>query len=309
MAKKTKMPGKKKAASKAIVTTVPRGVRLDKPASDYAQLLSDPCKGPLVSGPFGDGGGGIVSRFEVDFIVNASATDTTAVVAFTPGLGSAYISSIALPFDSTAFTFTGVAADSPGLNYFSNNASAFRTLSACMQVYYPGSELSRAGITSIGQYSHATVTAASLTSSVLRSSATYVERVPDQMVELIWRPTNYDLEWFGVGTNEGTALSDKRSTLISTTTGIPISTGMRIRLVAVYEWMPLTTVGLVMPTRSSNPSANTFQDVIKKLDSFGDWMYHGALSVGSAASKLYAGARAVGQVAYGTTKMAAMLMG
>jgi hypothetical protein len=309
MAKSNKATGKKRTKSKVRAATIPRGLRLDKAAADYALLLSDPCGGPLVSGPFGDGGGGIVSRFEVDFIVNASATDTTAVVGFTPGLGSAYVSNIPLPFDSTVFTFTGNAAYSPGLTYLTSNASAFRTLAACMQVYYPGSELSRAGITSIGQYSNASIAAGSLTTSVLRSAANYVERVPDQMTELIWRPTNYDLEWFGTGTNEGVALSDKRSSIISTTTGIPISTGMRIRLVAVYEWMPLTTVGLVMPNKTSNPSANTFQDVIKKLDTFGDWMYHGAISAGVAASKLYAGARAVGQVAYGGAKMAALMMG
>jgi len=287
---------------------ISRPLGLDKHAADYARLLADPCNGPLVSGPFGDGGGGIISRFEIDTIVNNSATDVASELMFLPANNQGYIGSTAITSDSLAVTPAPTSQVTPGQIFLIANASQYRCLSACIQIYWPGTELNRSGIVSLGQYSANIITQVSSVGS-LRSSAQYVERMPEQMAEIIWRPNSYDLEWSYPNAPTVSALQQKASALCVTASGFPVSTGIRYRVVAVYEWFPLSGGGLVQTDNRGTTSANTFADVIRKLDTFGDWMYHGALNTGKAMSSIAAGVRAVGQVAYGAKKLAPLLMG
>jgi hypothetical protein len=289
---------------------VPRGLglgSLDSAAAMYAQLLADPCNGPLCTGPFGDGGGGLVSRFETDFIWN-NITDTASAIAFTPGVALACTSSVSLVTDTTPFAFSNNVGVSPGYAFLTANAVQFRCLSACVQMYWPGSELNRQGICSVANLPATFVTATGQQVNILRSTSQYVERTPDTMTEIIWRPTSYDLEFTGVA-GELAAQTQKRTSLICTAAGIPTTTGIRYRIVAVYEWYPTDANGLVAPVNRGETSVSTFQQVIHALDKAGDWMYHGALETAHAASSLYRGVRAIGQVAYGGVKMAAILSG
>lgn len=311
--KNSKKNGNKKAKTqrKSIKMVVPRGPRLDKAAADYAALIANPCTGPLVPGPFGDGGSGLIVRTELDQVFDAQATANSSFIGFIPGTATVYYAgTTTLAGDATVFTPTATAASSPGATYLGANAASFRCLAACLQVYYPGSELTRAGITAVGQLPAANLVNSAVSSTAqIRTACQYVERVPAQMSEIIWRPSNYDLEWTepGVGA-EGASLTGKRSAIYSSTTGIPVSTGMRYRLIAVYEYLPLTNAGLVTPIVAQTSSNNTFQDVIHKLDSLGDWMYHGAMAVSNVASQIPGGG-ALSTVSYGVAKLAQVLKG
>jgi hypothetical protein len=296
-------------ARQVVVRQVPRGVNLDKAALDYAKLLTDPCNGPLVTGPFGDGGGGIVSRFESDFLVDAGGTETGAFYAFVPGTNTAFGTSIPIANDATAFSPVFVAGFTPGYTFLSANASQFRCLSACVQVYWPGTEFNRSGVISLTNAPAGLVSSTSvLSTATLRATSEYVERTPVTVSEIVWRPNNYDLTWIEPQT-ELAANFDKHNALIVSGAGMAIGNGLRCRVVGVYEWMPLTGNGIVQSQNRGQQSSNTFQDVIQYVDKFGDWMYHGALDVAHAASSLYSGFKAVSHVAYGTAKMAAMFSG
>jgi hypothetical protein len=312
MVKKSKNAQRKRGVqpkSRAqVIARLPRALSLDTAAATYAKLLADPCNGPLVTGPFGDGGGGMVTRFESDFLYNVNATETASAFAFVPGLAIGYTGSVVLPFDNTSFNFLANTGASPGYQWLNTNASQWRCLSACVQVYYPGTELNRSGLVSVGCLPAEFALATGQQVNQLRTLSQYVERTPDMMSEIIWRPNSYDLE-FTTPQGETPATASRRSALYATGSGLPLATGLRYRVVAVYEWYPVNNIGMVTPINRGQTSTSTFQQVIHRLDGIGDWMYHGALETAKAASSVYRGVRAVGQVAYGTAKMAAMLSG
>lgn len=271
----------------------------------YAALLADPCNGPLVQSPFGAGSGGLVSRFESDFLVGWSATSTNTAVAFAPAIPMVYGEGAALTSDTAAINWATTTA-SPGRAYLLSNARSFRCLSACIQVYWPGSELNRSGIISLGQAGAQEALSTVLTVSQLRSSSQYVERMPERMSEIIWRPTDAEVAW---NTPNDTTDMDRFSALYVTASGIPVSTGIRVRVVAVYEWIPRPDLagGMVLPTAKVGTS-DTLGGIVSALDKFGDWMYHGAGATAKAVSSLVAGGTAVGRVANGTYRVARALL-
>jgi hypothetical protein len=128
-------------------------------------------------------------------------------------------------------------------------------------------------------------------------------------VEIKWLPNTYDMEWNTPSGDTNLGLTQRRSSLVSSTYGIPISTGMRYRMVAVVEWLPQSGQGTQANPLTHNISGNTFPQVLKFLEETGHSVYSGALQVGRTASSLYAAARTVQHVAYGTAKLAALTMG
>lgn len=282
--------------------TMTRGLRLDSAAAAYARLLADPCEGPLVNGPFGDGSGGIVTRFEYDAIINTSTGETGAFYAFSPAQAYGFLTPTILVSDSTAFTAVANTAYSPAYSFMLGNASQYRCLSACLQITYPGTEFSRMGVVSLGQFPQA-VAGGATTTSKIRAASRYVERTPQHASEIIWRPNNYDLEWSAPAISDAPTAS-KGTCLIATLAGGASSLGIRVRVVCVYEWLPTAQFGsgLVVNTSVGVASSNTFQDVVRTLDSFGDWMYRGALKVGSAADGILRGLEAATTMAYGEPK-------
>jgi hypothetical protein len=310
---KNKTKKGKGRASRAIKIPKSVGNGLDSVAAKYAQLLADPCTGPLVSGPFGDGTGGIVARYEQDVIVDAFATSAASVLVFCPSALTYHYSATALTSDTTGFfpIVPGNTANHAGLVAMQAQGGTFRVLSACLQTYYPGTELTRAGITGVGQAPLGAFGGASGTTAAnMRSLANYVERTPEQSAEIVWRPSEFDLQWTQANNIDVITSSNefRRSGLFSCSSGIPVSTGMRYRMVAVIEWVPGVAFGQpsIIRTPTSN---NTLTHVLNTLDKYGDWAYHGALAVGNTASKLYGAAQMVGRVSYGVTKMAAIMAG
>lgn len=310
--KGNKSQKKVKTATKArTIVRVPRPV-LDGPAIEYAKLLANPCTGPLVPGPFGDGTGGIISRFEIDQVIDTGATSVGSFVGFVPSSLAFYTAATAITGDGVAFSpyQVGTKNAGPGSAFCVANSGSYRVLSACLQLYYPGTELSRAGITGIGQANVGSLSSAAITLATTRTLSNFVERVPVDKVELVWRPNLWDLEWTNLATIDAETSSNfnRRSTLFASTFGIPVSTGMRVRMVSVVEWIPSAATGQPSNIIVKN-SNNTYTEVLNWLDSLGEWAYKGAMQVSKTTASLYSGARAVSHVAYGVGKMAALTMG
>lgn len=289
---------------------------LDGAASAYARLLADPCNGPLVTGPFADGKGGIVSRFEIDQLVNTGGTETCAYFAFCPALGQGYTSSTALVNGGSTITPTGNSAWSPGQTFLAANSGQFRALSACVQVYYPGSESSRSGVVSLGNVSmDAAVINTNVNTDRIRVVSQIVERTPNTMAEIKWRPTMADTSWVNPKAPPSANVDIGGYTaLVVTAGGLPAGVGLRIRCVFVCEWQPTISSGFVSPMYGTPGSRNTLVHVLEALDAAGHWMYNGALNVAGIASagvraarSITTGARAVAAVGYGVAKYAPML--
>jgi hypothetical protein len=315
---KAKKSGKKKSNVVVVRRARPRAsiprsltTQLDTYAKNYLRLLADPCNGPLVTAPFGDGQGGIVARFEQDIVLNNDATSVGSYIVFVPSICAYYTSAAAITSDTTLYA-SGATGAGPGYSQLLSGAgaSSFRTIAACLQVYYPGSEQSRSGISAIGQLNQGAVTGTNSTSTI-RVLSEYVERTPGAMIELKWTPNNYDMEWGSTTAPDGGSgpLLNRRSALVSSTFGIPVVTGMRYRMVSVIEYLPSSGNGMVAAPTDRTISRNTFSDVLRVLEGAGNWAYTGAMSVGRAASSLYSGFTAVRDVAFGTAKLAALTLG
>lgn len=259
------------------VSTVTRG-GLDGPAQAYARLIADPCNAPLTTTIWPGSTGSFVSRFESDFIVFDGVAQTAGMLYFVPGMNEVYTPSLLLTNDTTASTMTNASTLPPGVTFLQASAGTFRCVAACMQVSFPGTELNRSGIVSLGvmQAGGALRNLATIaggqnvntTASAVRQLCQHTERTPQNMAEIIWQPGGGDQlpTQLGIATNTTsyvTEASDKNAIVMSVA-GIPPVTGVRIRLVSVIEWTPRTAQGFVS---SIDPpkSVNSLNDILRAL--------------------------------------------
>lgn len=247
-----------------------------------------------------------MSRFERDIVINNTATDVGAALAFIPGLAQAQISSAPITNDTGVITFTPLTStDVPGFSFLTTNAGQFRCLAACIQVYWPGSELNRQGIVSLGQFPADIVTDAVVATSDIRTASPYVERMPEGMCELKWRPTAYETTWQRANNVVDTATDwDKYTAITLTAAGIPVSTGVRVRMVAVYEWIPKPGTGSGLTTiHRTTVKTGSLSNIIAALDRTGDWMYNGAMKAGHALASMARGVGAIASVTNGAQRL------
>lgn len=299
---------KQRPARRQALVARPKRFNLDGAAARYAAMLADPCNGDLVAGPFGDGNGGMVCRFEKEYVINNSATDTCAYFAFHPytGLVSWQTTPIATDSDVLTPSTPATAASQVGQAFLSTSAGWQRCLAACVQVYYPGSELSRAGVVSLGRYPAEVCNDTSMTVSFLRTQANYVYRTPADVAEIIWRPTEFDLTGreplLSGGYSINSMVTNGTTALVVTGAGLPVSTGLRIRVVAVYEWSPDPSSGF-KNTIVRNPNPVRLADVLAKLDATGDWMAGMAKGAGRAISSMASGVASIYQLGNGAARL------
>lgn len=306
-----KNKAKKRASKPSKVPRPTGGLRLHDAAVRYANLLADPCNGDLVPGPFGDGYGGMVARFEKEYIINNSSTDTAAAFVFNPFSGLVAWQTTPMVDDTNpvAWTVPAGSISHPGNSFLTANASWNRCLAACVQVYYPGSELSRAGVVSLGQYPAEVVndTAAVAT---FRQMANYVVRTPSDCAEIVWRPNHADLlgrEPIPLPSVLSNMAGTNTTSLVVTAAGLPVTTGIRIRVVAVYEWMPDPLAGF-KNTVVRNPNPVTLGQVLSYLDRTGDWMAGTARAAGKAVSSLAHGVASIYQLGNGASRIGRALL-
>lgn len=267
--RKSKQPQKKPKTTPRTTVSLQK---LDKDGLAYAKLLSDPCNAALVSPVYQGTGTGIITRFERDMIVNSSGTDIGSVIYFVPGGWSGSSASVASVWKSTApitSDTVGVAVvksavDQPGYG-FEGNVGSYRVLAACLQVTYVGSELYRAGVACIGQSTWMGSGVLNPSLSQLRSTAQHVGRVPDGTLEIIMRP-NLASETFVDMQNTGvTSLWVDQPCMFASFSGMPVGTGMRVRMVSVVEWVPTTGPGIIS-RQIITQSDNTLNQVLRWLD-------------------------------------------
>jgi len=292
---------------------------LDAQALAWARLLNDPCGAPLAHPCFVGSDGGILTRFEGYYDVGTGATDTCGIFSFTPnaignitatGLGPAIATYSASNPGTPAALLNAASGSQPGYAFLSQNATAVRCVSACIQIFYAGTELNRSGIISYGNVSGGTFQVGS--SINVNNSSNVLEhftRVPNDVIEIKWRPTSADQLWRDPSQAIGSFNDLARlGGMGFTFTGLQAAAGLRIRMVAIYEYIPDSSVGITNTAQSRSTSSNSFDDVINFLDSSGGWMTRTANALGSA----YRGARRiepyVRAVAYGGTRVAGLLM-
>lgn len=302
---------------------VQRTVFLDKAARDWALLLDDPCNAGLVHGCFPSGNGGtVLVRFENDQIVANGATEVASFGAWVPGYGIALQNATPLTSDVLGSLVTPSTLANPGDTFLKTNSNGIRCVAACLQLSYPGSELTRAGVVSIGLGPADAIATniptaqggANLNSSAqtIRILSQHVQRMPQDVMECKWFPGDEDLVAYDstyptlFGQNLG-----GRNAIYWSASGFPVSTGVRIRMVAVYE-ISLTTSAASPAVQAIAPPVSNYlpNQILKAMHDIDPQWYLTAAKtagtvLGSAISYASQGVKAAGLAVNGM----ALLMG
>jgi hypothetical protein len=312
-----KKTGNKRNTKAKPVARVPRpistGLALGDATRKYAALLADPCNGDLVTGPFGDGSGGMVARFEREYFVVGGAGSTACAFAFCPALCNFTFASGAAISDTSTITWspnTDPAAP-PGYSFLVANATSFRPLACCMQVYWTGTELNRQGVVSLGRMPTEVFDDTTLNVARIRTSSQYSERTPDTCSEVIWRPQEQDLYFKHTGLSSGPALFSngaQNTSLVMTGAYLPADTPLRVRIVVVYEWVPDPLSGFKTTTGRVTSKPSRLADVLAILDRTGDWMAGTATSAARAMSSLGAGVGSIMSLGRGAARLGTALL-
>lgn len=288
---------------KQVIVSKPKGFNLTEAEYKYAALLADPCNGPLVAGCFGDGSGGMVSRFESDGILGDGTGVTSTALAFVPGAAAAWTSGTNSDFATPVWN--GVSASLvPGGSFLTTNSGQFRCLAACVQVYWPGTEFNRQGLVSMVQTTANVVNNASANVAAIRAASTHVCRMPENYVELKWVPSEWELEMRSKAVTASHEEFSRFSALLVTFSGLPPATPVRYRMVGVYEWVPAVQVGLAAINTNPAPSQGQLNRVLAYLGNAGRWAYTTSHQAAGAVSNLVAGGRAAYQLGSGLLRLA-----
>jgi hypothetical protein len=296
MTNKNSMANQRKKAAKGRVVQnrtadpTPRLTKqvLDRAALQYAKLLDDPCNADLVPGVGFGFGGGIITRFASDNVGFSRTGETAGWLVWIPG-ASSYIFNSTIATTDTVSSPGSSLTPSPGNALLLTGATAYRCLSACLQISYPGSELTRAGVVSVGYSSGSNLidllpvanggNGFSSTTVGIRNACFHSERTPSSYVEIKWKPSQGDLTFQPVSNrtdNVAGAVADQTA-IIAGFSGLPAATGIRTRFVAVYEWIPGDNQdGIVATSGPSVGSRNTINEVMAYLDSLGNWFIKSA---------------------------------
>jgi uncharacterized protein YaiE (UPF0345 family) len=230
-------------------------------------------------------------------------------IGVTSGNASGIVTVEAANTTTSTAAVNSVIGLQPGYNFAVGTSNAMRCVAACLQVYWPGTESNRQGYISYGTMNgNNMVAGTSYTMDNLSTLFNMSERIPTDYVEYKWRPSDGDQLFTNPLQSTPTPDLARKGALGFVIKGIPVSTGVRVRLVAVMEWQPLAGEGVTVAGNSRNTSVNSLDHVINYLDSAGDWM----LKAGHVLASGYRAGRAalpyVQAVSYATQKMGGLLM-
>lgn len=293
---KQRIPGRKKAQRAAKRPNVrvprPRG-GLDAAGAAYARLLTDPCNAPIVHPAYGGANGGLLMRSRSVFSVNTTAGATAGYLHWTPGaIGTTNSELAAAEYITTGTSGTAAGiANAPGKAFLVANATSYRPVAACMQVYWSGSETARQGFVLLDNTLGGFIDlGGAYSTDLLSRSLSQFARTPGSMLELIWKPAMADETWIDPSAVTAAVDKDRRGAVSISWGGLPAAVGLSIVCTAVYEWEPNPVSGLASATESRSVTKNSVRDVMDSIQRTGysfirgvaGELVHGALAGGVA---------------------------
>lgn len=264
--KMNKSAQKQKKSKKQMVSPAMRR-GMDAAARAYAMLLSDPCGAPLTHPVYAGGEGGILVKAESVFNLVGGVGDTKGLVHWTPGAIGTTNSELLV--DSGNGTFTATAStNTPGKAFLVANATGVRCVAACLQATYLGTELNRAGNYAIGRTQGSLIDlGATINFSDLEPTLEHFTRTVDGTIEMRWMPANMDQSFTDPNVATAAQEKDRKSAITFSASALTAGSGIRFRLVAVYEYQPRTGTGIATPSASRARSSFSLDDVLNVVES------------------------------------------
>jgi hypothetical protein len=259
--KKPNGKAKPKQARMIVRSMIPRRI-LDAPAMAYARLLSDPCGASLTHPIYAGSEGGILIKAESVFTIMNAAGQTYGAVHWTPGAIGTGNTELLVASNSLNTLSMTADANTPGKVFLAANATGVRCVAACMQVTYLGTELNRAGTIAIGRTQGSLVDPISLTPGDLETALEHFSRCPDSTVEMRWVPANMDQSFTDPNVATPAQERDRKSAITLLSQGLTAASGLRIRLVAIYEYQPRYGTGIATPSSARATSSFSLDDVL-----------------------------------------------
>lgn len=243
------------------------GRGLDDNAFAYAKLLADPVSGALTHPVYPGGDSGYLFRAQSLVPLGAGVAQTGGVIKWTPGAmdSSAHEMQFGVTDTNSVALISGLF-EAPGRTFLRDNASGYRCVAASARIYYPGTELNRSGRVHFGTCPDGLFTVgANLLVSDVQTVCQNSSRMPDDYVEVIWKPSDGDFMFYNPNSASSALERARMNSIVIAWSGAPVLTGITVEFTAVYEWQPQRGIGIMGATISKNPSANTFDNVI-------DWL-------------------------------------
>lgn len=259
--------------AKKVVSRVPRPrLGLDVAGLQYAKLIADPCNAPLVHPVYGGANGGLLMRSRSVFSVNTTALSTAGYLHWTPGAIGTTNSELLVADAAATGTLVASAgfANAPGKAFLAANASSYRPVAACMQVYYLGSETSRSGFVLVDNTIGGLIDlGSSYSTDLLSRTLGAYSRTPGNCVEVILKPAMGDETWIDPSVATAAVDKDRRGAVTLAWGGLPAAVPLSIVLTAIYEWVPNSASGLTSSTESRSESRNDVREVMDVLTARG----------------------------------------
>lgn len=227
---RTKKPGKK------ALSPIPREPSL---LGKHINMIIDPCAAPLTETAY-TGQSGTIQRFVTTGVLN-STTQTAGYIVVVPG--GFRISDAVQAGGGTSFTAGYGAANIPGYTFLNGSASGVRVVGACIQLHWNSSEATRGGTIACGTIpasswqGGATVTIDSLVSVLPRK-----ERVPSGECEIVWNPSQQDMNYERMDGAVSQTDFDDKNAMAFCYLG-PAGFSIFYTITVIYEWTPKAGLG------------------------------------------------------------------
>lgn len=260
MAKLAKVARKVKRVVKTAAKVASAMSGLDAHAAKAATMLMDPCNAAISAACY-RGDQGYKTRFVSNATFGGGAGITCVGVAFSPVQNIYWTIEVAGTATATAWS----NRSGPGVPFLTANASAVRSLGACLSVTPVSANLAVAGqvYTTICPRS-AINTASTATPDGLLSLCNKYGKIPiDQPIETKWLPAGSDEDYTVPGVDGDNSDSN---IILMVFVGLPAASGVVVRTTNIVEWKPLASLGIVSESYKGNPSVNTIEHVKQALD-------------------------------------------
>lgn len=210
----------------------------------HTNMVLDPCHSTITQTAY-RGQDGFVQRFAKTNTLSLT-TEQTFIYIFYPAYNSIYQAAVATP--STAIGPITYSLAGPGQPFLLANADAQRTVAACAEIDYTGTELNRQGLLYMGVVK-ASIFGDAVTVDQITALVGHPVRVPDKTASVKWMPAPADEEYWRTGAGQPEAFGD-RNVMVIVGTGFTSAVAFQLTSTLIAEWQPSQGLGIA----ATNPN-------------------------------------------------------